>query len=205
MDDQTIFYVLGIGLTALALIISFIGLRMESFPPSRGALLGGVAVFVLVVGGATSFAWMSAEEEQTDRDEEIAAGELPSPAEVVAEMQAASGEHTAEEEGEAPAAPAEEGGETASIDGAALFDEQGCASCHTLKAAGATGAVGPDLDVSLEGADTAYIEESIVDPEAEVAEGFPAGVMPQDFGEVLTPEELQALVDYLAESVGATG
>ena len=30
--------------------------------------------------------------------------------------------------------------------GKAVFDNNGCASCHTLKAAGATGKVGPDLD-----------------------------------------------------------
>ena len=203
MDDQTVFYVLGIGLTCLALIVSFLGLRMEKFPPSRGALLGGIAVFVLVVGGTTSYAWLSAEDEQAHRDEEIAAGELPSPAEVVDEMEAAANEHLDEGEGEAPSSEPESPTETASADGAAVFDEAGCASCHTLEAAGSTGAVGPDLDAELAGTDTAFIEESIVDPEAEIAKGFPAGVMPQDFEETLTPEELQALVDFIAESVGA--
>ena len=36
------------------------------------------------------------------------------------------------------------GGSTAS--GAAVFASAGCASCHTLKAAGATGSIGPSLD-----------------------------------------------------------
>jgi mono/diheme cytochrome c family protein len=30
--------------------------------------------------------------------------------------------------------------------GAAVFASAGCGSCHTLKAAGATGTIGPDLD-----------------------------------------------------------
>ena len=35
------------------------------------------------------------------------------------------------------------GGQTA---GSAVFTSAGCSSCHTLKAAGATGTIGPDLD-----------------------------------------------------------
>ena len=41
--------------------------------------------------------------------------------------------------------------------------------------------------------------ESIVDPSAEIAEGFPDGLMPPNYGDQLTPEELDALVEYLAE------
>jgi mono/diheme cytochrome c family protein len=205
MEDQTIFYILGIGLTALALIVSFLGLRMEKFPPSRGALLGGIAVFALIVGGTTTYAWISAEEEQQHRNEEIAAGELPSPAEVMEEMAAGAAEAEAEGGGGAPADETEGAGGTegASVDAAAIFDEQGCAGCHALEAAGSTGAIGPDLDVTLKGTDAAFIEESIVDPEAVVSEGFPGGVMPDNFAELLTPEELDALVQYIAESVGA--
>jgi hypothetical protein len=43
----------------------------------------------------------------------------------------------------------------------------------------------------------AYIEQSILDPNAFVVEGFPSGVMPQDFRSRLSQDELQALVDYL--------
>jgi mono/diheme cytochrome c family protein len=205
MEDQTIFYILGIGLTALALIVSFLGLRMEKFPPSRGALLGGIAVFALIVGGTTTYAWISAEEEQEHRDEQIAAGELPSPAQVMEEMAAGAAEAEAERGGGAPADETGGAGGTAgaSVDAAAIFDEQGCAGCHALEAAGSTGAIGPDLDVTLKGTDAAFIEESIVDPEAAVSEGFPGGVMPDNFEELLTPEELDALVQYIAESVGA--
>ena len=48
--------------------------------------------------------------------------------------------------------------------------------------------------------DAAFVRESIVDPSAEVEQGFPDGVMPADFGDKLSPEELDALVKYLLES-----
>jgi mono/diheme cytochrome c family protein len=211
MEAETVFIILGLALVVLALVVSFLGLRMESFPPSRGAMLAGIGVFVLVIGTTAVFAWTGSEDEQEHRDELIAAGEEPSPAEVVQEMHAASAEATAEAEGEAPpeggapAEGAEGGGETASADGAALFDSEGCAGCHTLEAAGATGTTGPDLDTALADADAAFIEESIVDPEAELEKGFPSGVMPSDYAQVLSPEDLEALVAYIAESVGAKG
>lgn len=205
MDAETLFIVLGLSLVVLALIVSFLGLRMENFPPSRGAMLAGIAVFVVAIGATAVFAWEGAEDEQDHRNEQIAEGEEPSPADTMAEMEAAAAEATAEAEGPPEAPPPEEGGaETASADGAGLFESEGCAGCHTLEAAGATGTTGPDLDVALEGADAAFIEESIVDPDAETEEGFSPGVMPTNYGDLLSPEELEALVLFVAESVGAS-
>ena len=43
--------------------------------------------------------------------------------------------------------------------------------------------VGPNLDEVLPGQTAAMIEESIVDPNAEIAKGYPANVMPPNFGE----------------------
>lgn len=206
MDSQTVFIILGLGLTALALVISFAGVKLEDFPPSKGVLLACVGVFVALIGATAVFAWQGGEEEQDHRNELRASGEEPSPADVMAEMLEATEQARIEEAGEAPAEgqPPEGGGaETASAEGAALFDAQGCAGCHVLAASGSTGAVGPDLDVELEGEDTAFIEEAIVDPEKEIAEGFPGGVMPDDFDTELSAEELDALVAYIADSVGA--
>jgi cytochrome c oxidase subunit II len=93
----------------------------------------------------------------------------------------------------------EETGGAAAADGKALFTETGCGGCHALADAGTSGGTGPDLDESLAGRDEAFIEESIVDPSAEIAEGFSDGIMPKQFGEQLTPAELDALVGYLAE------
>ncbi|MDX1600830.1 MAG: cytochrome c oxidase subunit II [Anaerolineales bacterium] len=86
-----------------------------------------------------------------------------------------------------------------------VFDNYGCAACHTLEDVGATGTVGPELDgigeraaARVEGLSAEeYLRESIVDPNAHIVEGFDAGVMPQDFGERMRSEELDALVNYL--------
>ncbi len=86
MENETVFYVLGLGLTAMAIVVAFIGLRMKNFPPSKPVLFAGVLGFMLVVGGTATFAWRGAEDEQAHRDAEIAAGELPSPEEVREEM-----------------------------------------------------------------------------------------------------------------------
>jgi mono/diheme cytochrome c family protein len=86
--------------------------------------------------------------------------------------------------------------------GAQVFANKGCGSCHTLAAANSGGTTGPDLDEVLPGQEESMIEESIVDPEAEIAEGYPAGVMPQNFGETISPEELKELVKFLSESAG---
>ncbi len=202
MSDETLFYALGIALTVLALVVSFAGLRMERFPPNRGVLAGVIGIFVALVLGAGAYAWLSAEEEQEHRDELIAAGELPSPAEVKEELAAAASEQGEEAAGET--APAQEAAdETASTDGAALFDSIGCAGCHSLEAAGAEGTTGPNLDVELANEDVAFIEESIIDPEAEIQEGFSGGIMPDDYETELSPEELEAIVEFLADAAGA--
>ena len=85
--------------------------------------------------------------------------------------------------------------------GAQVFANNGCGGCHTFEAAKTGGTVGPNLDQSLAPDDSAkLIEEMIVDPNAEIAEGYPPNVMPQNFGQVLTPKELEDLVQYLIEN-----
>ena len=80
-----------------------------------------------------------------------------------------------------------------------------CGSCHTLEAAGSAGTTGPVLDEVLPGQNTQQIEQSIRDPNAKVTPGFEAGIMPP-FDEGQIPEEnLQALIQYLIESVGGAG
>jgi cytochrome c oxidase subunit II len=96
-----------------------------------------------------------------------------------------------------PSGEAEGGG--AGGDGAAVFAANGCASCHTFKPANATGTVGPDLD-EIKTPTAAFIRQSIVDPNKEVEEGFSPGIMPQDFGDKLSADELDALVEYLLKA-----
>ena len=85
--------------------------------------------------------------------------------------------------------------------GLAVFQQNGCGGCHTLKSAGATGKVGPDLDnlkqeaaQANRGALAAFIHESIVDPGAYLAPGFP-DAMPHTFGTQIPGDKLNQLVD----------
>lgn len=81
--------------------------------------------------------------------------------------------------------------------GLQVFASAGCNSCHTLKAANATGTTGPNLDTALKGKSAAYIKQSIVDPNAVIAKGYPANVMPKNFGSQLSAKQIKQLVDLL--------
>ncbi|HWH92371.1 MAG TPA: cytochrome c oxidase subunit II [Baekduia sp.] len=74
-----------------------------------------------------------------------------------------------------------------------------CGGCHKLADAGTAGGVGPELDKVLKGKDAAFIKESILNPNAEVAEGFDKGIMPDTYGKLLSAPEVDALVKYLEE------
>jgi mono/diheme cytochrome c family protein len=90
--------------------------------------------------------------------------------------------------------------------GAQVFANNGCGGCHTLAAAGSGGVTGPNLDESLVAGDSmAAIEAMIVDPNAEIAKGYPPDVMPQNFGETLSKKEIEDLVQYLVENTPAGG
>jgi len=75
-----------------------------------------------------------------------------------------------------------------------------CSTCHTLKEAGATQTIGPNLDEVLKGKDAAFIHESIVDPNAEVATGYQPGIMPETYGEQLDEKQLADLVAFLVQA-----
>lgn len=89
--------------------------------------------------------------------------------------------------------------------GAQIFANNGCGGCHTLAAANSGGTVGPDLDEVLAGQSAATIEKSIVDPNATIAKGYPANVMPANFQSLLSPAELEQLVEFLASSTAKGG
>lgn len=86
--------------------------------------------------------------------------------------------------------------------GAQVFANNNCGGCHTLAKAGSGGVTGPDLDEVLPGQSAAMVEESIVDPNAELAKGFPADVMPANYKETLSQKEIEDLVEYLLQSTG---
>ncbi len=92
------------------------------------------------------------------------------------------------------------GGDTDVTAGKALFEKTvlegnaGCITCHAREP-GKT-IVGPSLaGIASKGED--FIRESIVNPDADVTEGFPAGTMPPDYGEKLSEEQINQLVKYL--------
>jgi cytochrome c oxidase subunit 2 len=103
-------------------------------------------------------------------------------------------------------APAAGGGEAAAVDAKALFAQgqaqtgaTACGGCHKLADAGTAGGVGPDLDTALKGKDEAFIRQSILQPDAEIAPGFNKGIMPSTYGKLLSKPEVDALVKYLEE------
>jgi mono/diheme cytochrome c family protein len=84
--------------------------------------------------------------------------------------------------------------------GAQVFASNGCGGCHTLAAANAGGTVGPNLDETLVGMTPEMIHESIVDPNQIIAKGYPANLMPANYGDLITPEQLDQLVQFLIDS-----
>ena len=74
--DGNFFFVIGGVLVLAALAISFVGIRgSESFPPSRGVLLGVIALFAVIVGTTMAFAIVKSVDEQNKRNDKLAAEE----------------------------------------------------------------------------------------------------------------------------------
>ena len=98
--------------------------------------------------------------------------------------------------GIAPAAGADPSGSTPKTgaggapDGEAIFAKAGCGGCHTLKAAGAAGNVGPSLD------DSKPEKKLVID---RVTNG--KGSMPA-FADSYTPDEIAAVAEYVVSVSG---
>jgi mono/diheme cytochrome c family protein len=75
-----------------------------------------------------------------------------------------------------------------------------CGSCHTMKSAGTSGTIGPNLDKELSGDPPDATRESIVDPNKEIVPGYHANVMPSNYATALTPAQLTAVVNYVYHS-----
>jgi len=81
----------------------------------------------------------------------------------------------------------------------------GCDACHSIDG---TLKVGPSwkglygkqetlADGTTATADDGYLRESIVAPNAKVVQGFAAGVMPPDFGQRMTEEQITDVIEYI--------
>jgi mono/diheme cytochrome c family protein len=82
------------------------------------------------------------------------------------------------------------GGGTAAPDGKQVFSSAGCGGCHTLKDAGSTGNVGPNLDQLKP-------PQSVVEHQVEVG----GGAMPAFKGQ-LSPAQIQAVATYVSSVAG---
>ena len=82
------------------------------------------------------------------------------------------------------------GGQIAATSGKDIFAAAGCASCHTLKDAGASGTIGPNLD------DRKPPKSLVID---RVTNG--KGVMPSFSGK-LTKQQIDAVAQYVSSAAG---
>lgn len=179
-------------LVVYALVVSLVlPRRRPDFPGRRLGVFFAVTVLLVIGMLAAVEAVGESHESGAAHGESVAEEEETTPADT---QPAETGETQTGETGAAP-----EGDPAAGQD---VFASAGCGSCHTVAAAGSTGTTGPVLDESLQGQDAEFIRTQIVDPNSEIAEGFGQGVMPEDYGETLSGEELGNLVAFLAQEAG---
>ncbi len=69
MSNETLFYICGIALAVSAVLISFVGLRVKSFPGKLGPLV--VLWFAILVGGSATFAVLHAQDEEKAKAAEL--------------------------------------------------------------------------------------------------------------------------------------
>lgn len=69
MSNETLFFVCGIALAVSAVVVSFIGLRVKSFPGKAGPVV--VLVFAALIGATTTFAVLHAKDEDKAKAAEL--------------------------------------------------------------------------------------------------------------------------------------
>jgi cytochrome c oxidase subunit 2 len=180
--NEIILGLVALVLVVFSLVVALLIPRRDPGFPGRNLRVFTVVAVLLVVGMLTAV-------------------------EVFGEGHEREGGHAAETEtgGGTETGPAETGeaGGGAEGDPAAgkeVFASAGCTSCHALADAGSSASVGPDLDEALKGKDAAFVHESIVDPDAEVEEGFSQDLMPENYGDQLDDTQLADLVAYLVQA-----
>ena len=80
--DGNFFFVVGIVLVCAAVALAFFGIRgSDSFPPSRGVMVGVIGLFAAVVATTMAFAIVKSNDEQRERSEKQAEEEQHAQAE----------------------------------------------------------------------------------------------------------------------------
>ena len=111
--------------------------------------------------------------------------------------------------GDEPATPQAASDRSVASTGTDLFNERvvgsnpGCVTCHALD--GDIVLVGPSLTGLADRAGSTvpgmtgaeYVRQAIVDPDAHIVDGFSAGQMAGGWGDLLTTEQIESLVELL--------
>lgn len=81
------------------------------------------------------------------------------------------------------------------ITGLEVVDKFGCAGCHDLE--GSEAEIGPVLNGIGARMSVGEIRDAILDPNAVIADGYEAEMMPDYFGEDMADSEIELITDYL--------
>src|SRR5215210_1559255 len=160
------------------------------FPGKKGVSLFVVLTLVLMVGMLGAVVVLAKEDHEAEAAEQ---GQVSTGGEGQESEQGETnptGQTTPTTTGGGEEAPA---GDAAA--GKALFASNGCGGCHALAAASASGTVGTNLDAALGDKDADYVHESIVEPNADIAEGYQPGIMPSF--DQLSDKQVDDLVAFL--------
>jgi mono/diheme cytochrome c family protein len=168
---KTVLVIVAAVFIAWAIITAiFVPKRNPGFPRRLDAYILVSAILFIAQMGA--IVWVS----ETQEVEEAHAAETGEQAE-------------GGEDGEAPEGGAE-GGDVAA--GKEVFESAGCATCHTLADAGATGTVGPDLDEAKP--DAALVVDRVTNG---------MGAMPS-FEDQLSEQQIADVAAYVSSVAGAS-
>ncbi len=89
--------------------------------------------------------------------------------------------------------------------GKRLVENNGCLGCHSVDGSPSIGPTWAGIygsqkvlqDGTVKEVDEAYLHTAIVDPNLEVPEGFPAGVMPSNYADLFSEEEIQNMINFI--------
>ncbi|MAG35575.1 MAG: hypothetical protein CL878_04930 [Dehalococcoidia bacterium] len=89
--------------------------------------------------------------------------------------------------------------------GESLSTRLGCIACHSVDGSALVGPSWKGLygkqetlaDGSTVAVDDTYLRESIVEPDAKIVNGFPAGTMPPELTQNLSEQDTEAIIEYI--------